>query len=391
VWLDKNRKAEGMTWAPGEPLLIPDRVAREQGGWIAKPGTTCLNLYYPPSLVHGEAAQARRWVDLVHRVYPEDAGHILNFFAHRVQQPGQKINHALLLGGEPGIGKDSMLEPVKHAVGPWNFAEVSPKDIVSRFNAHVKSVICRISEARDLGEVNRYDFYEHMKTLTASPPDVVQCEEKHMKKYAVSNVTGVVITTNHKISGIYLPENDRRTYVAWSRLTQKDFDVKFWDELWAWYLSGGGFTHVAAYLQQRDLKGFNPKAPPRKTEAFLDIVEAGLPMEDAEFAEAINSLDRPDALTIAMIAGATPSSSFFQWLEDRRNRKQIAHRLETCGYSAVRNPDGSHNRWQYRLRKADGSSQKFETQIYARQELSVGQQYTSAKALIQKLQQVGAK
>ncbi len=385
LWLDKNRKAEGMTWAPGEAQLIPDRVAREQGGWIDKPGTTCLNLYYPPTLAHGTAALAKPWLDLVHRVYPDDAAHILNFLAHRVQRPGEKINHALLLGGEPGIGKDTLLEPIKHAVGPWNFTEVSPKDIVSRFNAHIKSVICRISEARDLGEVNRYDFYEHMKTLTASPPDIVQCEEKHMKKYAVSNVTGVIITTNHKISGLYLPPNDRRTYVAWSRLTQKDFVTAFWDGIWAWYLSGGGFTHVAAYLHQHDLRKFNPKAPPKKTEAFLDIVEAGLPQEDADFDEALNILERPAVVTIAMIAAATPSRSFMLWLDERKNHRTFAHRLETCGYVAVRNPAGSYNRWQYRASKG-GKSQKFETAFYARKELSVGQQIGAVKALILRLQ-----
>ena len=31
-----------------------------------------------------------------------------------------KVNHALVLGGEPGIGKDTLIEPVKGAVGPWN-------------------------------------------------------------------------------------------------------------------------------------------------------------------------------------------------------------------------------------------------------------------------------
>jgi hypothetical protein len=384
--LDKHRKAEGMTWSPGDAMLIPDRVAREQGGWIDKPGTTCLNLYYPPSLVPTDAARAKPWIDLVRKVFPEDADHIINFLAHRVQKPGEKINHALLLGGDSGIGKDTMLEPVKHAVGPWNFAEASPKDVVSRFNAHIKSVICRISEARDLGEVNRYDFYESMKTLTASPPDILQCEEKHMKKYAIANVTGVIITTNHKISGIYLPENDRRTYVAWSRLTQADFNVAFWDGIWSWYLTGGGFGHVAAYLKQVDLRKFNPKAPPRKTEAFLDIVEAGLPQEDADFSEALNILEKPVAVTVAQIAAASPSNSFALWLEDRRNSRHIPHRLETCGYVAVRNPDGSHNRWRYRVRKPDGTSQQFETPIYARKELTLPQQIGAAKALVLQLQ-----
>ena len=34
-------------------------------------------------------------------------------------------NHARVLGGDQGIGKDSMLEPVKQAIGLWNFIETS--------------------------------------------------------------------------------------------------------------------------------------------------------------------------------------------------------------------------------------------------------------------------
>jgi hypothetical protein len=75
-----------------------------------------------------------------------------------VQRPEQKINHALVLGGEQGIGKDTILEPAKYAIGAWNFQEASPQQILGRFNGFVKSVILRISEARDLGEFDRFAF-----------------------------------------------------------------------------------------------------------------------------------------------------------------------------------------------------------------------------------------
>lgn len=80
----------------------------------------------------------------------------------------------------------------------------------------MKSVILRVSEARDLGDVNRVQFYEHMKTYTASPPDVLRVDEKNLREYPVFNVCGVIITTNHKADGLFLPPDDRRHYVAWS-------------------------------------------------------------------------------------------------------------------------------------------------------------------------------
>ena len=88
---------------------------------------TCFNLYLPPTIEPGDAAKAGPWLDHVHKVYPDDAEHIVQWLAHRVQRPQEKINHALVLGGEQGIGKDTICEPVKRAVGPWNFEEASPQ------------------------------------------------------------------------------------------------------------------------------------------------------------------------------------------------------------------------------------------------------------------------
>jgi hypothetical protein len=68
----------------------------------------------------------------------------------------------------------------------------------------------------------------------------------------------VIITTNHKTDGIYLPADDRRHFVAWSDLDKDDFPESYWNALWAWY-EAGGFGHVAAYLSALDLSLFNPK------------------------------------------------------------------------------------------------------------------------------------
>jgi hypothetical protein len=55
-----------------------------------------------------------------------------------------------------------------------------------------------------------------MKIYTASPPDVLRVNEKFLREHYVLNCTGVIITTNHRLDGMYLPADDRRHYVAWS-------------------------------------------------------------------------------------------------------------------------------------------------------------------------------
>jgi hypothetical protein len=68
-----------------------------------------------------------------------------------------------VLGGTQGIGKDTLLEPLKRTVGPWNCIGLSPVQTPSRFNSFLKSLILRINETHDLGEVNRFAFCDYLK------------------------------------------------------------------------------------------------------------------------------------------------------------------------------------------------------------------------------------
>jgi hypothetical protein len=371
-WLDQHKPVEQMTWAPGLPKLIRNRLISE-GGWIEWEGVTCFNLDRPPSIELGNPAKAGPWLAHVHKLYPDNAEHIINWFAHRKQQPSEKINHALVLGGKQGIGKDTLLEPVKRAVGPWNFTEVSPQQMLGRFNGFLKSVILRVSEARDLGDVDRFQFYDHMKAYTAAPPDVLRVDEKNLREYSVQNCVGVIITSNHKTDGIYLPADDRRHYVAWSDLAKEDFETDYWNKLYGWYRDGGD-RHVAAYLASLDLASFDPKAPPPKTQTFWEIVDASRAPENAELADAIDALGSPNVITLEQLASRA-FGSFGEWLRDRKNARSIPHRLESCGYVPVRNDGAKDGLW-----KVDGRRQV----IYAKAELSPRDRIAAANGLIRR-------
>jgi len=369
VWLDKNRAVEQMTWAPGFQLVIKDRLISE-GGWIERDDVSTFNMYRPPSIKLGDAKKATRWINLVKKVYPNDAEEIFNFCAHRRQKPEEKINHAMILGGAPGIGKDTLLEAPKQAIGPWNLREVSPQDVMGPWNDFIKSVVLRISEVRDLGDVNRFSFYEHSKTLTAAPPDVTRCNTKYVAQHYVLNVCGVIFTTNYKSNGIYLPPDDRRHYVAWSDLTQADFPENFWQEFWYWYQHENGFEHVAAWLAERDISKFNAKAPPEKTAAFWAIVDANAAPEESELADVLDQMGNLDAITLNDVIERA-EGDIQEWLMDRKNRRTIPHRFEKCGYVPVRS-DTKDGFWVI-----DGKRQV----VYARQELPLRDQITAARKL----------
>jgi hypothetical protein len=371
TWLDQNRPIEQMTWAPGRGLLIQDAIISE-GGWIEKPGITCFNLYREPTIKPGDSAKASPWLDHVHKVFgDDDAEHIVKWCAQRVQHPETKINHALVLGSEQhGVGKDAMLYPVQYAVGPWNFKNANPQQALRRFNPFLKAVILRISEARDLGELSRYQFYDHTKDMAASPPEQLLVDEKFLREYYILNCVGLLITTNHLTDGLYLPAEDRRHYVAWSNLTPGDFADQYWDNLFAWYENGGN-GHVAAYLQTLDISGFDPKKPPPKTQAFWNIVDANRSPEDSDLADVLDLLGNPEATTLQVVIDKA-DRRFAEWLMDHKNRRNIPRRFGDCGYVVVRNPDRNDGFWRIKDRRQV---------VYALRELSVQDQLRAVQEL----------
>jgi hypothetical protein len=98
------------------------------------------------------------------------------------------------------------------------------------------------------------------------------------------------------------------------------------------------------------------------------MVEADRSDEYGELADTIDALGRPEALTLRQLIEKSPS---LEWLLDRKRRGHIKHRLEDCGYIAVRN------------RADDGLwvVDKKRQVIYARRNLNLVQRERAARSL----------
>jgi Family of unknown function (DUF5906) len=399
--LAKTRSAKDMTWSPGHPMEIKDQLIMGTG-WVEEVGVMTFNTYKEPKNIPGDPAKAGMWINHFKRIYPDTCDSMILDLAMKVQHPEIKINHFQVWIGNQGIGKDTLLVPIRYAVGCWNFQEVSPSDIMDNFNPHIKSVILRISEARDEGEGARFDrfkFYDRMKTLTVTPPETLSCNEKNVKPYDVVNVTFPIITTNYETESIHLSPDDRRALVAASVSKKEEFTEESWNKFYRWYEtddgSGTGIGHVVAYLKTLDLSGFNPKAPPPKTAAWHAIVDASRSQSESEFDDALDALGRPDAVTIFQLKGAA-TMSLTKWLKEPKNARHIAGRLKECGYVTVRNPDSKKGLWRVNEKVVVQSGQKEDDasvplyslaagtrrqMVYAKEELSVRDRINAVAAL----------
>jgi hypothetical protein len=379
--LAKERSAERTVWVPGEPEVIRGKLAIDTG-WIEKSGATSYNLYLPPNAIPGDAAQATRWVEHWNTLYPNEADHIISWLAHRRQYPGIKPNHCLVLVGSPEIGKDTLLYPMRDAVGPWNFHDITLNHLVSPHNDFLCATIIRINEARDIGDINRgkidrYSLHDHMKALMTSPPETHRINRKYIPQYVAFSRMGFIITTNHS-DALYLPDDDRRHLVGISEIKRPDLPRKFFDDFYNWYDNEGGIGHVIAYLQQRNLSNFNSKQAPLKTTGFWGMVHVDYGPDHSELVEAIDALSThdehgniiaaPAAVTIAQLVEKVPSAV---WLIERKMSRVIPHRLRRCGYVRVANPDAPRNDGLWRINSK-------QIAIYAREDLRPPQRMEAA-------------
>lgn len=337
------RPVHRMTWAPGYPERFQTKTIdptdeRGADSWM-------YNKYIPPR-THDKVGDATPWLSLVQRLYPDDWQHIVHYFADAVQHADKKCNHALVLGsGVHGIGKDTLLAPVRYAVGERNFWIIKPSDLVGTYNPWVATRILQVSESRDLGEgqatISRYEMYERMKDLCAAPPVMLTCNDKYIAQHQVLNVLRPILTTNHAVDGIFLPPEDRRHYCAWSDAEKMDEDTA--SGLWGWY-EAGGMDWVANYLTTLDLTGFNRSAPPAQTVWWHQLVEGGRPAEDERIADAIAKLATPDWLTLAHVAEAG-GLELAGWMLQPGNRRKLERLLESAGYRRFPNPADKRGRW----------------------------------------------
>lgn len=347
-WLRENALCTSMT---NDPALDDDYVKGydcRDGELVKVAGAALFNTYRKATIELGDAHLAQPFLEHVHRVFPRpgDADQFLDYMAHRTQRPAEKPRFALLIAGGQGVGKDTAVEFCCPAIGPWNVANIDPSALDSSFNEFAAATLIRISEAANLHDMNRWAFNERIKVLIAGSPDYCQINPKYGQKYSVRMHCGVILTTNHLTSGIYIPVDDRRYDVieAATLVEMKLVDVErrreYFSDLWGWFL-GGGASHVAAYLHERDITKFRPNDGQRKTDAHRAVVAGGLG-SDSWLDDVLEALGRPvgfreDVARERAVAGGERPQDV------RRKLHAAAARL---GYSMMLCPETKDGRWR---------------------------------------------
>jgi hypothetical protein len=259
-----------------------------------------------------------------------------------------------------------------------------------KYNGYLESVICLISEAQDFGEDDRYAFYNRVKPwLGGTAATVLMVADKYVKAHPVFDVFDPIITTNHKVRGLFLPDDDARHYVAWSNRTWEDWgypdfetlDREYFGPLHDWY-KDGGYEAVAHYLRTLPLT-MSPTAPPPKTDAWYEIVHAYADPNTSALARILETLGNPPAVTVAQVSAAD-SKQELEWFDVKRRNKVPAD-MEEAGYVHQGNPASEKGRWM-----VGPKSNRREISIYVRAKLSKDDRLKAAREVHEREQKKAA-
>ena len=105
---------------------------------------------------------------------------------------------------------------------------------------------------------------------------------------------------------------------------------------------------MAAYLDAVDLSAFDPKAPPKKTDAFWQIVAASQQPEEGELADVLETF-KGQAVTLNKVAIKAENmghKALADFLKDRTKSRIVSARMDKAGFPSVRNPYSKDGRWK---------------------------------------------
>lgn len=261
----ERRSFLNLTFRPGAGRVVEEDLPDLSG--------PCFNVWRAPKMRRAlpdkaTAQEIEPYLDLVAHVIPIEAEreHVLNWMAFTAQKPGEKIHHALVLGSRiEGIGKDTLLEPLRRAVGRSYTREIGPQHLAAPFNAWLMGA--KLVVVQEMHNFERKETMNRLKPLVAAPPDALPVNMKHRQEFFVPNIVSTVFFTNEE-DALALSKGDRRYFVTWN--DGEPLPKERYDAVWTW-LDKGGSEQVIRWLLQRNLKGFDAKGRAPMTEAKADM------------------------------------------------------------------------------------------------------------------------
>lgn len=230
-----------VTWIPNG-----DKVIKEHGA-------VRLNMYIQPTMMPSKD-DAKMWLEHVEYIVPneEQREHLLDWMAFTLQKPELKINHQVLMAGNPRVGKDLMFLPMTEYFGHHNVAHPQAEQMHGTFNEFLNGK--KLIMVEEIMNFEKRSYENQLKPLCAAPPKHLHVNSKGMKQYEIPNLISLVFFSNEHDAISIRTKGDTRYFCLWCDATRRD--DKYYIDLMAWYESGG-YEASVGWLMERDISKFN--------------------------------------------------------------------------------------------------------------------------------------
>ena len=184
-----------------------------------------INVYRPSGITPCDALddEGQRVVDMFldHVRFmiadPKEQRLLIDSMAWIVQNPGHKMNWAVLMQGPQGVGKSYFGVVMQNVLGQMA-KNVEPSALAGRFTSWAHgALLVVVEEIRVAGE-NRFEIIDRLKPFISNA--TIQIEEKGRDHRTVPNFTSYMFFTNHK-DALPLDDGDRRYAPIFSRVQSK--------------------------------------------------------------------------------------------------------------------------------------------------------------------------
>jgi hypothetical protein len=276
--------------------------------------------------------------------------HVLNFLAHLIQRPQERIAHALLITSEAkGIGKSTLGTIVRRLVGEQNSRVAQTKDLKGSFDGWlVGKLVVHVDEIYEAGN---WDLANKLKPLITEP--TVSANIKYGPQLEIENYARFIMFSNHS-APLNIEDGDRRYFVFNSKAQPRSDE--YYEALYRSIDTPSEMNAIYSFLKRWDLSAFNYHRRPPMTEAKQQIIAESEHPLHTYIVEAVTSGHLREKL------GTEFSFDELQrqltkdgYGAQAKNAKEVGAAMKLAGATQVRRNLGGQKSRRYILPKNDSA------------------------------------
>lgn len=251
---------------------VPVRWGEEIKTIIYHDGKRCINQFRGYN-VTPRGGSVDLWLDLMESIFESDdvLDQVIMWMAHIFQRPEVKLQWHIILMGNKGTGKDSLLKPLMQILGASG-GDISAENLEGGWGDYfARKMLVALQEVYREQDKK---FANMMKNFAASTSTgIKQWNLKGGRIVSQPDTLAMFAFSNHRHC-VALEPGERR-YLVVDSFNVEPLDAQFYIDYHNWLDRENGAAAIFDYLLNVDLSGFNQGKVPFYTDAYHELVEGG--------------------------------------------------------------------------------------------------------------------